>query len=133
MGKRYPNYRLAKRHRNYTVEEIAKLFDKHENTVRAWLKNGLDTIDNMRPILVHGHTLARFLEARRTAGKRPCPPGHLYCLKCRAPMPPTEGVVTVDRISEKLSKLAGVCPACGGTMHGRAGYRRLEQFSVDSG
>ncbi len=32
MGKRYPNYRLAKIHRSYTVEEIARLSRKHENT-----------------------------------------------------------------------------------------------------
>ncbi len=75
-GSAIRNYRLAKRHRNYTVEEIAELFGKHENTVRGWLKSGLETIDKARPALVHGQTLASFLEARRSAGKRLVPPGH---------------------------------------------------------
>ncbi len=36
MGKRHHNPRLVKLHRSYTVEQIARLFDLHKNTVRAW-------------------------------------------------------------------------------------------------
>ena len=39
--KRHPNYRLVKIHHSYTVEEIARLFGSHRNTVRRWLKLGL--------------------------------------------------------------------------------------------
>jgi transposase len=46
MGKRHPNYRLVKIHRSYAVEEIAKLFGIHKNTVRCWVKDGLATIDD---------------------------------------------------------------------------------------
>jgi hypothetical protein len=35
------NPRRAKLHRSYTVEETARLFGVHRNTVRAWLKQGL--------------------------------------------------------------------------------------------
>jgi len=34
MGYRHPNPRLVKVHRNYLVEEIARLFRVHKNTVR---------------------------------------------------------------------------------------------------
>src|SRR6266508_815248 len=83
----------VKIHRNYSVEQIASLCGKHKNTVRAWLRDGLKSIDSSRPILVHGQVLADFLKARRAAAKRPCPPGHLYCFKCREPKPPAEGIV----------------------------------------
>lgn len=35
MGYRHPNPRLVKVHRNYSVEEIARLFGIHKNTYTA--------------------------------------------------------------------------------------------------
>ena len=37
MGTRHPNPRLAKIHRNYTVEDVSSLFGIHRNTVREWV------------------------------------------------------------------------------------------------
>ena len=67
MSKRHPNPRLAKIHRNYTVEEVASLFGVHRNTVREWVKRGLPTSDDRRPMLILGRDLVAFLQ--RAAGK----------------------------------------------------------------
>ena len=88
MRKRRPNYRLVKIHRNYTVEEVARLFGTHKNTVRAWVKAGLPTCDSKRPMLILGRDLPAYLQARRTRNKRPCKPGEIYCVRCRAPKRP---------------------------------------------
>jgi hypothetical protein len=133
VGKRHPNYRLVKIHHSYAVEEIARLCGKHKNTVRAWLKDGLQAIDKSRPVLVHGQVLANFLKGRRTAAKRQSPPGRLYCFKCREPKPPAEGVVIVQAISDKVSNVSAVCPACGGTMYRRASNHRLKEFETNWG
>jgi len=47
------------RYRNYTVEEIAKLFGVHRNTVRQWVKQGLPTSDRKRPMLILGREYRR--------------------------------------------------------------------------
>jgi excisionase family DNA binding protein len=65
MGKRHPNYRRVKIHRSYAVEQAARRLGVHKNTVRAWIKVGLPTIDDRRPILILGSDLIAFLRARR--------------------------------------------------------------------
>ena len=77
MRRRHPNPRLAKIHRNYTVEEVASLFGVHRNTVRDWVKRGLPTSDGRRPMLILGRDLVAFLSARRAKNKRTCHPGEL--------------------------------------------------------
>ena len=99
MSKRLPNPRLAKIHRNYTVEEIATLFGVHRNTVRAWIKRGLPTSDDRHPLLILGRDLAAFLQAQRAKNKRTCQPGEIYCVRCRAPKAPAGAMADYEALS----------------------------------
>jgi Helix-turn-helix domain len=129
MG-RHPNPRLVKIHRSYTVEEVARNLGKHKNTVRAWFKQGLRPIDGRRPTLIHGLELARFLQKRRMNGKRPCPPGHMYCFKCRLPKQPAAGMVDCLPISDTSGNLRALCPDCGRFMHRRASFAKLSDVGA---
>jgi excisionase family DNA binding protein len=114
------NPRLAKVHRSYTVEEIARLYGLHRNTVRAWLKGGgLKVLDHGRPVLILGRELRSFLEARRTQAKSPCPPGTLYCLRCRRPRPPALGMADYMARPTGAGDLEALCGTCGAVMHRR--------------
>ena len=97
---RHPNYRLVKTHRTYTVEEIASLFHVHRNTVREWVKRGLPTCDDRRPMLILGPELAAFLQARRLKNRQTCAPGELYCVRCRAPRVPAGTSCSTDNALE---------------------------------
>ena len=123
---RHPNYRLLKIHRNYTVEEIARRLNVHKNTVRGWVKQGLPTIDRQRPTLIVGSVLSRFLQDRRRRHQKRCAPGEIYCVKCRAPVRPAEGIADYIPMTSSLATLTGICPACE-----RLIYRRVSQATLD--
>ena len=128
MGKRHPNPRIVKIHRNYNVEEIAILLGVHKNTVREWIKRGLPTIDDRRPMLILGRDLFVFLQAKRVKNKQPCKPGEMYCLRCRAPKVPADNMVDYETKTETLGNLFAICPDCGTGMNRRVSLAKLEQM-----
>jgi len=127
MKKRHPNPRLPKIHRNYTVEEVANLFGVHRNTVREWVKRGLPTNDNRRPMLILGGDLVTFLYARRANNKRPCQPGEIYCVRCRQPKAPAGNMADYQPVTGTLGNLVAICPDCEVIMYRRVSLKKLAQ------
>lgn len=125
MSKRLHNPNLAKKHRSYKVDEAADLYEVHKGTVRNWIKAGLPVLDDEHPMLILGGDLAAFHQARRTKNKRPCKPGEIYCLKCRAPKMPDGGMVDYQPVTEKIWNLVAICPDCYTIMNQRAGLTKL--------
>jgi hypothetical protein len=122
------NPNRAKIHRSYTVEEVARLFEVHKNTVRNWIKAGLPVCDDRRPTLILGEHLRDFLRGRRQARKRRCRDDELYCLRCRAPMRPAGDMVDYEPVSALTGRLIAICPTCSQMMNryvGRAGLARI--------
>jgi hypothetical protein len=126
--RRHHNHRLVKIHRSYTVEETAKLFDIHKNTVRRWIKEGLAPVDDRRPLLILGHDLAAFLQARRAKNKQTCKPGELYCVRCRAPKTPAGNMAEYSPITEKYGNLIAICPDCNAMMNRHVSMARIGEF-----
>jgi excisionase family DNA binding protein len=131
MGVRNYNHRLVKIHRTYTVDEMARLFGAHRNTVRAWLRDGLSPVDRRRPVLVRGQDLVSFLRARRAANKRPCQRGEIYCMKCREPRSPADGRLFYQPMTCTGGNLVGSCPQCGTRMFRRVNLGRLADVVGD--
>ena len=127
MGTRHPNPRLAKIHRSYTVEEVASRFRVHRNTVRDWVKRGLPTNDDRRPMLILGRDLVAFLHARRAKNKRTCKPGEIYCVRCRAPKEPAGDMADYQPVTATLGNLIAICPVCDAMMYRRVSLARLGQ------
>ena len=133
MGKLL-NPNKAKIHRSYTVEEVASLFSIHKNTVRIWVKKGLPTCDDRRPLLVLGSDLREFLQQKRKQNKRKCKPREMYCMRCRAPRIAAEGMVDYDPITDVTGRLIGICPCCDGVINkyiSLSGFRDIQRYFAD--
>ena len=85
------------------------LFGVHKNTVRGWLKSGLQPIDDRRPTLILGRKLSGFLHARRERARQRCRPGQFYCLRCRAPKDPASRRAEYLPITPTSGNLRGTC------------------------
>ena len=117
MYRKRVNPRLAKLHRAYSVEEVARTLGVHKNSVRGWIKSGLPVDDSLRPALILGCDLRRWLEKRRKAAKRPCGPGTLYCFKCRNPKSPALGMVEYRPKNKHTGNLTALCAECNTLMN----------------
>jgi len=129
MGRRYPNPGLVKINRSYEVHELALLFGAHRNTIRGWIKKGLKTIDGSRPFLLHGSDIREFLKAERKSPYSKCQPHELFCLKCKTPKMPLNGIVDYVPFSPSSGNLCGHCPDCQSRIFRRTSIARLSSLS----
>ena len=127
MTSRHPNHRLVKIHRTYTVEEVAETLNVHKNTVRSWLKIGLETIDKRRPAMIQGAVLSTFLQRRRARMKKPCRPGEAYCLRCRLPRRFSPDSAQYIPMTEGRGQLVGHCCDCGTRLFRRGSVAKLPE------
>ena len=118
--------RRIKIHRSYTVEDAARTLGSHKNSVRRWIKcEGLTTIDDARPAMIHGRTLRDFLIQRRESSRCRCRPGEIYCLRCRAPKSPAGGMIDYLPMTATSGNLRGICPDCRHQVYRRVGLSQL--------
>lgn len=125
MPARRVNPRRVKLHRYYSVEELALCLGVHKNTVRHWQAAGLAAIDGKRPTLFAGDAARAWLLARQTSRKCPCPPGMIYCFKCRTPRAPALGMVEFIAMKGTTGNLTALCDTCGTAMHRRASLAKV--------
>ena len=119
MSARRVNPYRIKVHRTYSAGELAACCGVHKNTVRNWQAKGLEPIDKGRPVLFMGSIARAFLLQRKASRKSPCPPGSLYCFRCRAPRRPALGMVELMQITPTSGNLRALCECCEAMMHCR--------------
>ncbi len=119
MSAQRANPNAIKLHHSYAVSELANVLGVHKNTVRSWQRSGLSVLAG-RPFLIHGGTARAFLAARNRARKQPCPPGTIYCFRCKEPRPPALGMVELVNIKRGVGNLQALCETCGGMVYRRA-------------
>lgn len=114
MARRVSTARV-KIHCAYTVEEAAETVGVTEQTIRAWIKQGLPALTTKRPTLILGWALKAFLGQAAEKRRQPLAFGEFFCMRCKAPRVPALGLVDYTSLSDRHGNLSALCDACGGT------------------
>lgn len=128
MAKQRRRPSVVKGNRSYDVAELAALLGVCRNTIRSWHSRGLAALDDGRPMLFTGEAVNAYLAKRKAKRRVKCPPGTIYCLKCRAARRPAGGVVLIASINVTSGNLKATCEHCGTTMHRRAAIEGLPKI-----
>ncbi len=122
------NNRLAKINRSYTVSEIAFLYQIHPQTVKNWIKQGLNVAVKTKPMLILGADLREFLQKKATRNKKTCQPGEIYCVACKEPKRPRDDYALLVRLNEKVGDLIGECPTCNHEIHRKVSISQISDW-----
>ena len=117
----------VKTHRNYSIADAARLLGVHGNTVRAWLAGGLRSFQVGREHYMLGSELRTFLLERTRKRRVTTPAGQIFCMKCRAPREPAEGMVEACEHAGPALNLRALCGFCGSLMHRRVNAAKLPE------
>ena len=127
MAKRFPTHRLRKDF-PYTVEELADALNASESTVRGWLRQGLERIDQHRPYLILGWQAQEFLDGRAIKTKRALKVEEFYCLSCRVPTTPAGRMTDYQPRSTSGGNLQALCSNCGTVCNRAVSQEQLTDF-----
>ena len=114
MSKRlYPHKRVRYWYA-YDIDNICAIFKHlglHPQTVRAWIKRGLKTIDKSKPTLIYGNDLITFIKKQNASGKCKTEFNQMFCLKCKDARPIYQNKVAITA-KDRLIKAQGKCREC---------------------
>ncbi len=114
MSKRlYPHKRVRYWYA-YDIDDICALFSDlglHPQTVRKWIKNGLQAMDAGKPALVYGHDLIAYLKKNNSANKCKTAFDEMYCMRCQDARPVFRNKIAVEQKTQFL-KVQGACREC---------------------
>lgn len=114
-GKR-PNGRRIKMHRSYDVAEAAKAVGVSRGTIRRYLKDGLHSLSDQRPVLILGQDLKEFLDAKRKP-RQSCRIDQCYCMSCKVPRRPAFDEVEFHPTNAGRGNVRALCEICSTVMH----------------
>jgi hypothetical protein len=131
--KRGQDLRNIRQSQCYTIQECSRVLAVGLATVRFWIRQGLPTLSDGKPILIPGDTLKSWLKGRRAARKQICQPNELYCCRCRGPRKAKIDSVVITPRNAKTVAIRALCGTCDATMNKGGSLARLPEIQAAFG
>lgn len=114
MSKRlYPHNRIRYWYA-YDLDEICAVYADlglHAQTIRKWTRQGLNTIDAGKPVLIYGHDLIDYLKKSNSKNKCQTAFDEMYCMACQDARHVFRTQISIIQAAQFL-KVQGVCREC---------------------
>lgn len=104
--------RKIKANKSYLVDELACAACVAPQTVRSWIKDGMEKVDGERPTLIMGFQALAYLDTRKKEAKRPMVLGEFYCFRCKAPKEALGAMADYVPTSDVGGRLKALCADC---------------------
>ena len=114
MPKRVSAARI-KTHQSYTVADAVAALGVGTGTIRQWVRDGLPILRGKRPYLLLGRDIKEFVKIRTDARRCQLAKNEVFCLSCRKPRKPEQGLVEIRFLECNRPMVAALCPTCGAT------------------
>lgn len=111
--KRKPDFRRIGPSRTYSIKELAEAVQRNPATVRSWIRQGMPTLDGLKPVVIDGAQAKDWLKLKWASRKIPTRPGEAHCLSCRSSRPFAEGTRALKQKTSKVLIETGKCAVCG--------------------
>jgi len=122
------NPNKVKINRSYSYEELAAVYRVHKNTVATWVINGLPCMKDMRPYLILGVDVKRYLQMQRQERKHKCKLNEFYCMRCKMPTQTAGHLVKYLPLTATKGRLSSFCSVCSGVVNKFTSYANLEKY-----
>ena len=126
--KRKHNYHRIKKNYSHSIAEICDTLGVHKNTALRWIKEeGLKTIDDRKPFLIHGTDLKEFLQKRQDGQKvKNKNDDKIFCVKCQKHQRPFGNLIDIFMFTKTRGNLQGLCEVCDTKIFKGFGIKKLE-------
>ena len=114
MSRRLYSHKRVRYWYAYDIDEVCTLYADlglHPQTVRKWIKNGLDTIDAGKPALIYGQQLIAYLKKNNQANKCKTTFDEFYCMACQDARPVYQSRISANQKAAFL-QVQAVCREC---------------------
>lgn len=113
--------------RCYTIPEAAEVTGVTTRTIRTWIKGGLPVMTGLRPHLIRGDDLRKFIKSKRKERKTETKVHEFFCFRCHdlrlAAGGFAECLIDGNRVS-----VTALCNVCGTVMNKPVAKARLHEL-----
>ena len=108
MGRRIYHLNIIKYWYSYDIEELCDLLNVHSQTIRGWIRDGLQINKSSGVTLIYGNDLKKFLGNLNKSQKCPTNFDQMLCMTCKDARHPFQKKISLKH-ENKMLKAKAIC------------------------